>query len=95
MKTLLVVHGLMGMDLYTVTMENMAECNQAANEIVKQDDSLRVICLPTRDREKETQQKLNTMFSLFADIVSKMKREHDVYCYENSFNSECSVQSLR
>lgn len=95
MKTLLVVHGLMGMDPYSVTMETLAECNKAAAQIVKQDDSLRVICLPARNKEKETQQKLNTMFSLFAEMISKMKSMEYDYCLEKRFDENCSVQSPR
>ena len=95
LKTLLVVHGLVGMDPYTVTMENMQDCKKAAIDIVKQDESLSAVCVPGRDREREAQQKINTMLGIFADLISKMKDMEYDYCYQKPFDEDCAVQSIR
>lgn len=95
LKALLVVHGIMGMDPYQVPMENMSECNKAAIQVLQQDDELKVLCLPAKDKQAEAQQQIDTMFNFFNGFITKMREQQDDYCYERPFDESCPVQSFR
>tara|TARA_B100000700_G_C14572436_1_gene636190 strand:+ start:93 stop:377 length:285 start_codon:yes stop_codon:yes gene_type:complete len=93
LKALMVITALSGD--YTVPMESMEQCLKSKEAVLAQDKEVTVLCLPRADRHAEAHQKMENMFTLFLDVVTRLKEQESVYCQERPFDEECPVPSIR
>ena len=89
-QALLIVSAMSGD--YTIPMENMNACLQAKVEVAKQDEDVRVLCIPRADKHQESHQKMESMFNFFLGMVSQLQERQRAYCVDNPLSDGCDLR---
>jgi len=93
LKALMIVSAMSGD--YTVPMKDMNTCLSAKVEVTKQDEDVKVLCIPRADKHEESHAKMEKMFNFFLGVVSQLREQHHDYCFERPFHEECPVSGIR